>query len=328
MRPRIKKRKRPKKKTEETTEEKKEEEKTEEKKEPEPPKPVLKTFSKKLEFDQEHYLVKVLADDEKDKVWEQLKKLDEVELAKQMLEESLNSLESFIYDMQEKIDLEGWEELLCEEEKETLRTTFSEASDWLWDVEEPTATDYQEKLTELKKATKSWSKRVEEANNRPEAIERLEGLISKSKTIIFDDFKNQTGEGLALTQDDIHGASEKIEKVEDWLKEEQEKQAEMKSCDMPSLKVSDIEIKERVLFKDIDALIKKVRMWRPPKEKKEKKKKKEKKEKEGSGEEIEINANEEEEKKDDTPPTTEEKKETTPPPETTEEPVTHDSAEL
>ena len=61
-----------------------------------------------------------------------------------------------------------------EEEKETLRTTFSEESDWLWDVEEPTATDYQEKLTELKKATKSWSKRVEEANNRPEAIERLE----------------------------------------------------------------------------------------------------------------------------------------------------------
>ena len=113
------------------------------------------------------------------------------------------------------------------------------------------------------------------------------------------------------------------------MKEEQEKQAEMKSCDMPSLKVSDIEIKERVLFKDIDALIKKVRMWRPPKEKKEKKKKKEKKEKEGSGEEIEINADEEEEKKDDTPPTTEEEKETTtPPPETTEEPVTHDSAEL
>merc|ERR1712048_84084 len=229
-------------------------------------------------------------------------------------------------DMQEKIDLEGWEELLCEEEKETLRTTFSEASDWLWDVEDPTATDYQEKLTELKKATKTWSKRVDEANKRPEAIERLEGLISKSKSIIFDDFKNQTGEGLALTQGDIHGASEKIEKVEDWLKEEQEKQAELKSCDMPSLKVSDIEIKERVLFKDIDALIKKVRMWRPPKEKKEKKK--EKKEKEGSGEEIEINADEDEEKKDETPPTTEEEKETTPPPETTEEPVTHDSAEL
>lgn len=43
------------------------------KKEPEPPKPVLKTFSKKLEFDQEHYLVQVIGDEEKTKVYEQLK---------------------------------------------------------------------------------------------------------------------------------------------------------------------------------------------------------------------------------------------------------------
>merc|ERR1711920_393738 len=169
-----------------------------------------------------------------------------------------------------------------------------------------------------------------EANKRPEAIERIEKLIAKSKTIIFDDFKNQTGEGLALTQEDIHGASEKIEKVEDWLKEEVEKQAELKSCDMPSLKVSDIEIKERVLFKDIDALIKKVRMWRPPKEKKEKKKKEKKETTEGSGETIEINADEEEGEAEKPKEAEEEEKPTTeaPPETTTEEPVTHDSAEL
>jgi len=301
--------------------------KTEEKKEP--PKPVLKTFSKKLEFDQEHHLVQVISQEEKDAVYEQLKKLDELEAAKVLLEESQNALESLIYDMQEKIDLEGWMELLCDEEKDTLRVTFSEASDWLWDVEEPTAVDYQDKLAELKKSTKSWLKRVEEANKRPEAIERLLKLIAKSKTIIFEDFKNQTGEGLALTQEDIHGASEKIEKVEDWLKEEEAAQSELKSCDMPSLKVSDIEIKERVLFKDVDSLIKKVRMWRPPKEKtekKEKKKKKDKKTTEGSGETVEINADEEDEPK--VEKTEEEKPATEAPPETTEEPVTHDSAEL
>ena len=157
-------------------------------------------------------------------------------------------------------------------------------------------------------------------------------MISKSKTIIFDDFKNQTGEGLALTQEDIHGASEKIEKVEDWLKEEQEKQAELKSCDMPSLKVSDIEIKERVLFKDVDALIKKVRMWRPPKAEKKKKKKTDEEKKEGSGEEIEIDADEPEksEESEENTEKAEEKSEepATEAPETTEEPVTHDSAEL
>merc|ERR1711935_694984 len=80
--------------------------KTEEKKEP--PKPVLKTFSKKLEFDQEHHLVQVISQEEKDAVYEQLKKLDELEAAKVLLEESQNALESLIYDMQEKIDLDGW----------------------------------------------------------------------------------------------------------------------------------------------------------------------------------------------------------------------------
>ena len=65
-----------------------------------------------------------------------------------------------------------------DEEKETLRTTFSEASDWLWDVEDPTAVDYQDKLAELKKSTKSWLKRVDESNKRPEAIERLQVLFN------------------------------------------------------------------------------------------------------------------------------------------------------
>ena len=132
-----------------------------------------------------------------------------------------------------------------------------------------------------------------------------------------------------MTQEDIHGASEKIEKIEDWLKEEQEKQAELKSCDMPSLKVSDIEIKERVLFKDVDVLVKKVRMWRPPKAEKKKKKKTDEEKKEGSGEEIEINADEPEKSEESTENAEEKSEEpATEAPETTEEPVTHDSAEL
>ena len=51
---------------------------------------------------------------------------------------------------------------------------LSEAGDWLWDVEEPTAVTYQDKLAELKKASKEWLKRVDEAEHRPEMIENFQ----------------------------------------------------------------------------------------------------------------------------------------------------------
>merc|ERR1712110_1081573 len=156
-------------------------------------------------------------------------------------------------------------EYLSDEKRDELSAVFSEASDWLWDVEDPTAITYQDKLAELKKATKDWSKRVDESQKRPEVIDNLKKLFTATKTIIYDDFKNKTGEGLALSQDDIHAISEKLEKTEDWLAEELEKQDDLPLYETPSLKSSDVEVKGRVLSKAVDDLIKKVRLWRPPK---------------------------------------------------------------
>jgi hypoxia up-regulated 1 len=237
----------------------------EEKKEAEKPKPVLKTFSKPLEYEHESFHTGVIGGEEKEQVYQQLKKLDEVEAEQKLLESSQNELEGFIYDMQDKLFLDGWTEMLTEDKRDELSAVMSEASDWIWDVEEPTAIVYQDKLAELKKATKEWRKRVEEYQRRPEIIENLQKLIKASKTLIFDDFKNKTGEGLALSQDDIHTISEKIEKTEDWLTEELEKQNEKPLHEEPSLKVSDMEMKGRILSKAVDDLAKKVRLWRPPK---------------------------------------------------------------
>ena len=95
--------------------------------------------------------------------------------------------------MQDKLFLDGWTEMLTlviwtndlslsdiefsEEKREELSAVMSEASDWIWDVEEPTAIVYQDKLAELKKATKEWRKRVEEYQKRPEIIENLQVSI-------------------------------------------------------------------------------------------------------------------------------------------------------
>jgi len=328
---------------------KEEAEAAEQKKEAEKPKAVLKTFSKPLEYEHESFHTGVIGGEEKEQVYEQLKKLNEVEAEQKLLEESQNALEGFIYDMQDKLYLDGWTEMLTEKKREEISGVFSEASDWIWDVEEPTAIVYQDKLAELKKVTKEWRKRVEEYQRRPEIIESLQKLVAASKNLIFEEFKNKTGEGLALSQDDIHTISEKIEKTEDWLTEELEKQNDKPLHEDPSLKISDMEMKGRVLSKAVDDLAKKVRLWRPPKptkppkvEVKDDKKGEENSDSEkteSEGEATEEKVASEDESKDETPE--DKPKETTkgetggstedepnPTPAPTEDPITHDSGEL
>ena len=153
--------------------------------------------------------------------------------------------------------------------------------------------------------------------------------------MIFDDFKNKTGEGLALSQDDIHTISEKIEKTEDWLTEELEKQNEKPLHEEPSLKVSDMEMKGRVLSKAVDDLAKKVRLWRPPKPTKPPKTEEnteEDGEKKEEGEDAEKpdeeKVEETAEAKDESAESSEDGTEPDPTPTPTDDTVTHDSGEL
>ena len=66
-----------------------------------------------------------------------------------------------------------------------MGATFSEASDWLWDVEDPTTVMYEDKLAELRKATRDWTRRVEEHEKRPEAVERLQVKYSSAHPVLY-----------------------------------------------------------------------------------------------------------------------------------------------
>jgi hypoxia up-regulated 1 len=50
---------------------------------------------------------------------------------KAALQKAKNELEGFIFDTQDKISQEVYEQCSTEEERETIRTAMSEASDWL-----------------------------------------------------------------------------------------------------------------------------------------------------------------------------------------------------
>lgn len=231
----------------------------------EPPKPVLKKFTAKLELSNTNHGLQAVDGDEKTAVWEQLKKLDQIDADRLAKDESFNNLEAFIYDIQDKLYREGWTEAINDEDKEVLTTVFSGAADWLWDVEDPTTIMYQDKLAELKKETREWARRVEEQEKRPEIVEKLQSQLTVLKKIFLEDYTNHTGEGLALSQEDIFTISEKMDTTEEWLNEKLAEQKSKKSYDEPALKISEIEVKGRVLYTAADKLVKKVKYWKPPK---------------------------------------------------------------
>ena len=57
--------------------------------------------------------------------------LHKKDLAKAENERAKNNLESFLYEFRDKLDSETIEELSSEDEREKIRTKFSEISDWI-----------------------------------------------------------------------------------------------------------------------------------------------------------------------------------------------------
>ena len=57
---------------------------------------------------------------------------------KQLLEKAKNELESFIYDMGDKLTQELYEKCSTEKERESINKNLGDASDWLYDQDDDT----------------------------------------------------------------------------------------------------------------------------------------------------------------------------------------------
>ena len=69
------------------------------------------------------------------RVCNRIKDLRKKDEEKKKLAEAQNELESFIIDTQDKLYNELYEKCSTEEERDEIRTKFSEASDWLYEQE-------------------------------------------------------------------------------------------------------------------------------------------------------------------------------------------------
>uniref|UniRef100_A0AAQ4P283 Hypoxia up-regulated protein 1 n=1 Tax=Gasterosteus aculeatus aculeatus TaxID=481459 RepID=A0AAQ4P283_GASAC len=100
-----------------------------------------------------------------------LQDLTDRDLAKQEREKSLNSLEAFIFETQDKLYQEDYQQVVSEEEKEQISSKLSEASEWMdEDGYAATTKQLREKLSQLKSLCKDMFFRVEERRKWPDRL--------------------------------------------------------------------------------------------------------------------------------------------------------------
>merc|ERR1712066_748733 len=250
--------------------------------------------------------------------------LEKKELEKQEREAALNAIESFIYEKKDKLYEEGgFSETATDEEKETIQAALSEAEDWLWDVEEPTAKIYNEKLAELEKLCSKWLARAREFKDRPKILKSFEEQFNSTKHILADITKNNEKlpeDDRPFTDKEIETLEKKYEEIVNWKNETLAKQKEMKDTEEPVMTYEKCFKKSEELRREADYVIRKAKSWRPKPKKKEEDKKDESKSDEKTEEKAEDDKSEEKEQQNEE----DKSEETTTTDKPTEEQVTHD----
>lgn len=176
-----------------------------------------------------------------------------------------NELESYIYDMRDKITLES--ELAkygTEEEKSTFLAKQETMENWLYeDGFDATKSVYAEKLAELKKFGGPIEYRQVETQNRPNAVRSLQDNLERFKAWVLE---SQTNEIYAhITDEERQQCLNKCDEVSGWMYEMLDKQGGLPLHANPVLTVADINTKNR----EVTNVCSPIRNKPAPKKKKE-----------------------------------------------------------
>uniref|UniRef100_A0A8C1A869 Hypoxia up-regulated protein 1 n=1 Tax=Cyprinus carpio carpio TaxID=630221 RepID=A0A8C1A869_CYPCA len=248
---------------------------------------------------------------------EVLQDLTNRDLEKQEREKTLNSLEAFIFETQDKMYQNEYLAVVTEEEKEQITGKLSEASNWM-DEEGYTAgtKELKEKLSELKKLCKAMFFRVEERKKWPDRLAALDSIAASMTSSIhfLSFFLNKEiliPEGDQIfTEVELKTLERVINETMTWKNETIAEQEKLSPTEKPVLLSKDIEAKRSLLDREVNYLLNKAKFAKP------KPKDKAKDKNTTSTENSKANSTEDAEKvippksDDEEPPTAEEKEET------------------
>jgi len=170
----------------ETKDTKKEEKESKKEKSNEPKKPKIETVKVDLEIDGSRNDLELLDGECLDKSKAKLDALNQADLDRLAVETALNELQSFSFDLTDKIEEDEFQAASTVEERDTVVSECGKVSEWL-DDEAGMFTpvdEFNTKLKVLKDLSAPIMARVREHKERPDALELLRQTINSSNTFL------------------------------------------------------------------------------------------------------------------------------------------------
>ncbi|XP_004502074.1 heat shock 70 kDa protein 17 [Cicer arietinum] len=161
-----------------------------------------------------------------------LQALDKQDAERKRTAEFKNNLEGYIYTTKEKIEtLEEFEKVSTSEERQSFVEKLDEVQDWLYtDGEDANATEFQERLDQLKAVGDPIFFRLKELTARPEAVEHAHKYIDELKQIV-EEWKAKKSWLPKERVDEVINDAEKLKK---WLDEKETEQKKTSEFSKPA----------------------------------------------------------------------------------------------
>lgn len=205
-----------------------------------------------------------------------------------------NELESYIYDMRDKIISESHlAPYASSNEKSTFSTLLETIENWLYeDGFDSTKSIYSEKCEQLHKHGDPIEHRRQQADLRPQAMSSLQSTIEHYQNWINT---SSTQEQYShITDEERNQCQEKCQEVSNWMYQQMESQGKLQLWDEPCVQVSDLDDKRMELVRVVNPI-----MSKPvPLKEKDKPKVEEKKKGETENKDVETQPMETDEPKD------------------------------
>lgn len=153
-----------------------------------------------------------------------------------------NELESYLYDMRDKVASYGSLFAYCnEEDKKNFPSALETTENWLYeDGFDASKTVYAEKLAEIKKMGDSIERRFSEATSRPNAVSTLQRNVEKYKSFL----NSCNDEKYAhITAEEQQACHDKCDEVSSWMYDMLDKQGSIPANVDPVVTVAQINAK-------------------------------------------------------------------------------------
>ncbi|XP_034462158.1 hypoxia up-regulated protein 1 isoform X3 [Hippoglossus hippoglossus] len=192
-----------------------------------------------------------------------LQDLTDRDLAKQEREKTLNSLEAFVFETQDKLYQEDYQLVVSEEEKEQISAKLTEVSEWM-DEDGYTASTKQlrERLSQLRSLCKDMFFRVEERRKWPDRLAALNGMLNTS-SFFLRSARLIPEDDQIFTEVELNMLETLINETGTWKNETVTQQEKRSPKERPVLLSKDIESKLALLDREVNYLLNKAKFAKP-----------------------------------------------------------------